>query len=195
MVEIDVDKILDQNEKKESEKRKKKKIMLAAGMAGGVIAAVIIVIVTLNILKGTKSFGYFPAKKGVKITYNVQGGYPEVWEFGDETVTLGGYECAVLNRTDQGKFSRKQEYYHYGEKGVIKAGYSTNYGKKKKVMFRLLPAVIKTGDEFFAGRVRGAEITGKISGEEALNTPLGQVRALRVEIGRASCRERVCQYV
>ncbi len=181
MVEIDVDKILDQDEKKESQKRKKKKIMIASGIAGGAVAAVIIVIVTLNILKGTKSFGYFPADKGMKITYNAQGGYPEVWKFGDETITLGGYECAVLNRTDQGKFSQGQEYYHYGEKGIIKVGYSTNYGKKKKAMFRLLPGVIKIGDEFAAGRARGVKVTGKISGEETLSTPLGQVEALRVD--------------
>jgi len=181
MAEIDIDKILEQNEKQETKKNLKSKAVLTGAIAGGLVLVSLIILFVAVLLKGTPADKYFPVRKDMKLIFNVQGGYPELWTFLENTETVGGYECAVLNRADQVKYSQVQEYYNYSEDGVVLVGYSRDYGKKRKVMMKILPGRIKKGAVFSAGSSGGTEIKGHIAETEELNTPAGEMEAIRVD--------------
>ncbi len=181
MANIDVDKILEESEKREKQKEIKSKTTLGIIIAGSGLAAIIIAtFVTLAVL-GESSTNYFPLEPGDKFLYNRKNMSPEEWEVLNKTEKVSGYDCRILNKTDKGNFSTTQEYYFKGKKGIYKVAISKDYGKKKEDKFVILPARLKKGNVFNAGYYKGNLIKGKILDKEKLSTPVGDVTAFKVQ--------------
>ncbi|HDQ26264.1 MAG TPA: hypothetical protein ENN43_05900 [bacterium] len=195
MAEIDIDKMLEESEKREKQKQLKQKVTKALIAASGAAAAVLVVFIFVMAIMGEKSVAYMPLGSGQKLLFNVKGKAPEEWQFDVKKHQVEGVECSALVMTNQGNFSTKQEYYRFEKKaGLILAAYSSNYGKKYKAGLVILPERIKQGMEFAAGTYNNREITGKISEKEELSTPMGVIEAFKVDYSGSRYFDRVVWY-
>lgn len=182
MAELDIDKMLEQNEKKEKAKKEKSRMNVIMMAIGGAAALGIIAVIVSMLVMGGSSVSFFPVEPGVKSLYNKKGKSPEERVFLDKKESLYGCECSVLNIIDKGSYATRQEYYCVDkEKGYARLAYSENFGKKEKDDFVILPYLIKEGREWDAGKVRDAVVKAVISGHETLMTPVGEIDALRVD--------------
>jgi|DewCreStandDraft_4_1066084.scaffolds.fasta_scaffold03822_5 hypothetical protein len=181
MAEIDVDKILEQSEKRDKQKEIKSKTTFGIIIAAAALALIIIATFIVIIVLGESSANYFPLYVGEKLLYNKKNMSPEEWEVLNKTEKINGYDCKILNKTDKGNFSTVQEYYFKGKKGIYKVASSKEFGKKKDEKFMLLPSRLKKGTTFNAGYFKGNLIKGKIINKEKLSTPVGDVEAFKVQ--------------
>lgn len=182
MAEIDIDKMLEQNEKKDKAKKDKARTSVIITVLGGVMLAAIAAVIIVILVMGESGSTFFPMDPGVKYVYNKKGKNPEERRFSEKKENLYGYECDVLNITDKGTYTSKQEYYAVDkEKGYARLAYSDNYGKKVKDVFVVLPYLIKDGKEWEAGMIKDKVVKAVITGRETMMMPVGEVEALRVE--------------
>ncbi len=181
MVEVDIDKILENSEKKEVKEKAKSKtkffIILGAAV---LIAAGIISLVTITII-GESSAAYMPFVNGAKYTYNRSGKSPEEWNTMEKTKNIDGYVCQGINKVDKGTNLSYQDYYCVGKSGIVRIAYSENFGQIKESPFGILPGRIKAGKEFEAGNIKDKIVYAKILAKEKVSTPVGVIEALKVE--------------
>ena len=149
MADIDIDKILEQSDKKEEVKQKesKTKIFIIAGAV--VLAAAIIILISLSVVMGEKSLKYFPLKptKG-KFIYNRINLSPEEWKVLEKKETVGGFETTVINKIDQGNYFSTQEYYFVDKERQLKRKVpNTEYSKSKLP----IPSLAEGGDSYAIG--------------------------------------------
>ncbi len=181
MVDIDIDKILEKTEKAEAEKKKKQKLIINIISVFLKVLLIISVYFIINIIIGEKCITYFPLKSGIKFIYNKKNMSPEEWEILNILANINNFQCKILNIVDKGNFFSKQEYYYIDKKeGIIRLAVSYDYGKKTKDGFRLLPARIKKGKEFKAGKIKNKIINAKIEEKETMSLPIGELTAYRV---------------
>jgi hypothetical protein len=181
MAEIDIDKMLANQEKHEAEKEKLEKMKKAAIVGGIAALAALVIVIIAVVMLGEKSTGYFPLENGDKYIYNRKNKSPEEWQLLKKTAMVGEYECYVMNKVDQGNYFSTQEYYNEGKNGIIMLAVSKDYGKKNEKKMRLLPDRIKKGLKFTAGTARNMTINAVVVGKEEMSTPVGDVPAYRVE--------------
>ena len=195
MANIDIDKMLEQNEKKENAKKNRSMMMnvvIAAGSAA--ILAIIGIIISMLVL-GEASTSFFPVDAGTKYLYNKKGKNPEERTFLAAKENLYGYDCSVLNITDKGSYSTRQEYYCVDkEKGYARLAYSYNHGQKEKDVFVILPYKIKEGKQWNAGMIKGQVIKASIAGREKMMTPAGEAETVRVEYKAAPYMDSTVWY-
>ena len=180
MADIDIDKILEQSEKKDEKKEAESKLKIILPVAGGVMLLAVIALVVIMAVLGERSTKYFPLDTEAKYVYNRMNLSPEQWSVLEKKEELGGFECTVINKIDQGNYFSKQEFYYAGKNGIVRVGYSKNFGKKRVSKFGMLPAKIKEGTEFTAGKTKSTVIKGTIIGKETVSTPLGEYDAVKV---------------
>jgi len=162
MAELDIDKMLEEREKKEIGKQKKTKSANTALFVaiGAVVLAAVAGLAML--ITGESAYDYIPFDSGKKVSVNRAGGSPEEWKFLDKAENYMGYECYVMNKTDLATNMSTQEYYADTEKGIALIGYSENFGEKRKSIMIMLPPKIKLNKAFESA----AGITGVVSGAE-----------------------------
>jgi len=181
MADVDIDKLLEKQEKQEKD-RKNKDLLKKGLIFGGIgAAAAAIIIVIAVILLGESSAAYFPLENTGKYVYNKKNKNPEEWQFQQKTSMVGENECRVLNKIDKGDYFSVQEYYIAGKKGIERLAVSKDYGQKKADLLLLLPARLKTGKQFDAGTIKNTAITGTIAETDVLSTPVGECKSYRVE--------------
>lgn len=195
MADIDIDKMLEQSEKKEKSKKDKSRINTIIMASAGAVALAVIGVITAMLIMGEAGSSFFPLEPGVKYIYNKKGKNPEERRFTDKKESLYGYECSVLNITDKGSYTTRQEYYAVDrEKGYARLAYSDNYGKKVQDVFVVLPYLIKDGKEWQAGKIKDKVVTAVIAGREAMMMPVGEVEAIRVEYKAVPYMDMVVWY-
>lgn len=177
MAEVDIDKILEQNEKKEKDAKKKKTIIFAA--IGVIVAALTaaVAIIAVTATTGKDSSGYMPLESAQKLLYNRVGGASEKWQVMEKSETVDGIECRVMNAIDQSNFFSYQSYFYFSEIGLVLYAVSQNFGEKTRVQLVVLPAKIKKSGTYQAG----GQVTGAYSHEE-LACPLGLLQTVRVDL-------------
>jgi hypothetical protein len=195
MAEIDIDKMLEQNEKKDKAKKAKSWMMtLVIAGCGAAVLAIAGIIITMLII-GEPGSSFFPTTPGIKYVYNKKGKNPEERSFLDKKENLYGYVCSVLNITDKGSYTTRQEYYCVDkEKGYARLAYSFNHGPKEKDIFVIMPYNIKDGKQWNAGMVKDKVVKAVIVGREKMTTPAGELEAIRVEYKAAPYMDEVIWY-
>lgn len=181
MVEIDIDKVLEKQEKRELEQKKKefiKKTLIYSGLGA---LGVLIVIIAVIVMLGESSSAYFPLENTGKYVYNKKNKSPEEWQVQQKTARVGEYDCVVLNRIDKGYYFSVQEYYVANKGGIIKLAESKDFGQTREKKMRILPARLKTGLEFEAGTFKNTPINAVIAEKEELSTPVGDIMVYKVE--------------
>ncbi len=181
MAEIDIDKMLEKQERQEADRKKREKIKIAAITGGIAAAAALLILIIVMVVIGEKGAGYFPVESGGKYIYNRKNKSPEEWQVLKKKAMVGEYECCVLNKVDQLNYFSTQEYYNVGKNGIIMLAVSKDYGKKSGQKMRLLPDRIKKGVKFTAGTARNTMINAVVVEKEEMSTPVGEVPAYRVE--------------
>jgi hypothetical protein len=194
MGDIDIDKMLEKQDKQEADKKRREKMKSAAVIAGLAAAAVLLITIIVIVMLGEKSTLYFPLENGGKYIYNRKNKSPEEWQMLKKTAMVGEYECYVLNKVDQMNYFSTQEYYNCGKNGIIMLAVSKDYGKKNEQKFRLLPDRIKTGVKFTAGTVRNTVINAVVMEKDEMSTPVGEVPAYRVEYKAGDLMNREVWY-
>jgi hypothetical protein len=182
MADIDIDKMLEQSEKKEKEKKAKSMISNLVIAGGGAAMLIIAAIIIIMLVAGEPGSSYFPTDTGMKYLYNKKGKNPEERSFLGKKENLYGYECSVLNIVDKGSYTTRQEYYCYDkEKGYARLAYSDNHGMITKDVFVILPNIIKEGRQWNAGIFKGSVVKAQITGREKMMTPEGTLETIVVE--------------
>ncbi|MFP4466542.1 MAG: hypothetical protein ACLFP1_05790 [Candidatus Goldiibacteriota bacterium] len=182
MPEIDVDKILEQKEAEEKKQKAIKRIKIYGAVLAAVVLAGIAGFFVFIAFLGEKSTKYFPLTGDKVMFFNTTGENPEKWEFGNDTVEIDGYECAVINKVDTAKNRTKQNYFYYdAENGIVRYAYSNNFEDRKKSSFVYLPARVRDGKEFIAASVRGVDIKGSVEGFEIMTSAAGEFETMKVE--------------
>jgi hypothetical protein len=195
MAEIDIDKMLEQDEKKEKAKKAKSLATTLAIVGGSLIALALAAVIVITLVMGESGSSYFPTASGIKYVYNKKGRNPEERSFLPKKENLYGYDCAVLNILDKGTYSTRQEYYCVDkEKGYARLAYSDNHGAKVKDVFVIMPYLIKEGRQWNAGMIKDKVVKAVIAGREKMNTPAGETEAVRVEYKAAPYMDETVWY-
>jgi len=181
MVEVDIDKILERSEQKEIKKKTNKNSPLIISIAAVVLAACLVSIVIILTVRGESSTDYMPLQNGEKCTYNRTGKSPEEWDVMDKQKNINGYVCQAINKIDKETNLSYQDYYCVGDAGIVRVAYSDNFGDIKEMQMGVLPARIKVGEEFTAGKIRDKVIYAKIVSKEKMSTMVGDVESIKVE--------------
>ncbi len=195
MAEIDIDKMLEQDEKKEKAKKAKSLMMTAAIAGGSLVVVALIAVITVMLVLGESSSSYFPTASGIKYLYNKKGKNPEERTFLPKKENLYGYDCSVLNILDKGTYATRQEYYCVDkEKGYARLAFSDNHGNKQKDVFVIMPYMIKEGRQWNAGMVKDKVVKAVIAGREKMTTPVGETETIRIEYKAAPYMDETVWY-
>jgi hypothetical protein len=182
MAEINIDKMLEQNEKREKAIRVKKVVFRVCVSAAIALVLVIAGAITVLLLSGEQGGLYFPVDSKFKYVYNIKGKNPQEWHFLEKKESLYGYECSVLVKSDKATFSTRQEYYCSDKtNGIARLAYSDNYGAKIKDVFVILPYRIKQGKKWNAGTIKDKVITAVIGKQDTIITAAGKADSYRVD--------------
>ncbi len=160
MPEIDIDKMLEEREKKEEVKLKKKKtqnLALYIAVISVVLAAAVGVFIVIG---GENASDYFPFDSGKIVNVNLSGGSPEQWHFLEKPENYAGYECYVFNKTDLSNNTSVQEYYTETEEGITLLAVSDNFGNKIKNIMVMLPSKLKAGKKFKSAETVNGLVVG-----------------------------------
>jgi hypothetical protein len=195
MADIDIDKILEQTEKKEKSAKNRRLVIIS--MAGVIAAALVTVgiIAALKIIGGEDSSPYMPLRSAEKLLYNRIGGATEKWQALEKTEVVDGIECRVMNVIDQSNFFSYQYYYYTSEQGIVLYVTSENFGEKNRAQMIILPPRITGSKSFSAGTVRGKEITATLTVKEEVMCPAGIMDSVRVDYKADGVLDRTVWYV